>query len=269
MGSGPLDAVRRRLTSGELSLGAAAVAFHTFVAILPLALAMLGLGALLGGDQLAVERIGRALDPVAPDAVKQFLTGLVTDADHRLGGEWWVIAGATIAALFLGSRAVVALQRALAFGPSVGSLRTIRSRRLVAIGLTLAGGVSLMITGTLLVAGRSLFVFLSQWSGHPVLLDMWRWLRYPLTAAGLFGFILLCYRYGPPRPLPRAAAAAALASAGVLLGSLAFGLYLSVAPRLGAAFGTVGAVTALLGWLYVAAWSILGAAAFMAADEEA
>ena len=268
MSSRPFDLVRRRLTSGELSLGAAAVAFHTFLALLPMMLAMLGVGALLGGDQLAVDRIGRALDPVAPDAVNQFLTRMITDADRRLSGEWWVIAGATLAALFLGSRAVVALQRALAFGPSVGSLRPVRSRRLVAIGLTVAGGMSLMITGTLLVAGRSLFVFLSHWSGHPVLLDLWRWLRFPLTAAGLFGFILLCYRYGPPRPLPRTVPAAALASAGVLLGSVAFGLYLSLAPRLGAAFGTVGAVTALLGWLYVAAWSILGAAAVLSAEEE-
>ena len=267
--SSSFDVARRRLTSGEVSFGAAAVAFHTFLALLPLSLAMLGAGALLGGDQLAVERIGRALDPVAPDAVNRFLTDLITDAARRLSGEWWVITGATIAALFLGSRAVVALQRALAFGPSVGSLRPVRSRRPVAIGLTVAGGVSLMVTGTLLVAGRSFFVFLSHWSGHSILLDLWLWLRFPLTASGLFGFILLCYRYGPPHPLPRAVPAAALASGGVLVGSVAFGLYLSLAPRLGAAFGTVGAVTALLGWLYVAAWSILGAAALLAADEGA
>ena len=267
MSSRNLAAARHRLTSGELSFSAAAVAFHTFLALLPLMLAMLGVGALVGGDELAVDRIGRALDPVAPDAVNQFLTSMIRDADRRLGGEWWVIAGATLAALYLGSRAVVALQRGLAFGPSVGSLRPVRSRRLVAIGLTVAGGVSLLITGTLLVAGRSFFLFLSHWSGHPVLLDLWRWLRFPVTAAGLFGFIFLCYRYGPPRPLPNAVPAAALASAGVLLGSVAFGLYLSLAPRLGAAFGTVGAVSALMGWLYVAAWSMLGAAALLSAEE--
>ncbi|HEX5631130.1 MAG TPA: YhjD/YihY/BrkB family envelope integrity protein, partial [Acidimicrobiia bacterium] len=259
--------LRIRLVAADLSLGAAAVAFRSFLALLPLVLALLGVGALLGGSTGTLDRIGRALDPVAPDAVETFLTGMLTDADRRLDGEWWLITIATLVALFLGSRAVVALQRALAAGPSASGLRSMRSRRPVAIALTVAGGITLLVSGTLIVAGRSLFVFLAGWTGQSMLLDLWRWLRLPLAAAGLFGFILLCYRYGPPRPLPRAVPAAALATAGVLLGSLGFRWYLSIAPRFGAALGTVGAVTALLGWLYVFAWSVLAAPALLATDD--
>lgn len=259
--------LRSRLAAADLSLGAAAVAFHSFLALLPLLLALLGVGALLGGSSTALDRVGRALDPVAPDAVETFLTGLLTDADRRLHGEWWLITIATLAAVYLGSRAVVALQRALAAGPSAGELRSTRSRRPVAIALTIAGGVTLAVTGSLIVAGRSLFVFLAGWTGQSVLLDLWRWLRLPLAATGLFGFILLCYRYGPPRPLPRAIPAAALATCGMLVGSIGFRWYLSIAPRFGVAVGTVGAVTALLGWLYVFAWSVLAAPALIAIDE--
>ena len=65
----------------------------------------------------------------------------------------------------------------------------------------------------------------------------------------------------------RRATTAALATAGVVVGSLGFRWYLSIAPRLGAAVGAVGAVTALLGWLYVFAWSILAAPALLATDD--
>lgn len=264
---GNLTTVRSRLVAADLSLSAAAVAFHAFLALLPLVLALLGIGALLGGSSGALDRIEQALDPVAPEAVESFLTGLLTDANRRLDGEWWLITIATLAAVYLGSRAVVALQRALAAGPSAGELRSVRSRRPVAIALTVAGGVTLVVTGSLIVAGRSLFVFLAGWTGQAVLVDLWGWMRLPLAAAGLFGFILLCYRYGPPRPLPRAIPAAALATGGVLLGGLGFRWYLSIAPRFGAAVGTVGAVTALLGWLYVFAWSVLAAPALIAMDD--
>lgn len=249
----------RRITSDEVSIGAAAVAFHAFLALAPLGMALLGGAALIGGDRAAVERLGRALDPVAPPAVREFLTGILSDADRHIHGEWWVIGGSVGVALFLGSRAMVALQRVLGSGSAGIAVRPRRSRRWVAVALTAAGSVAVLLTGALLVAGRSLFVFLAHWAGWPALVDLWTWLRLPVAVSALFGFLLLCYHFAPPQPVPRAVRAAVLGSGGVLVGSVAFRLYLGWAPRLGAAFGTVGAVVAALTWLYLGAWSILAA----------
>lgn len=255
-----------RIASDELSLGAAAIAFHSFLALIPLGLALLGGAALIGGDRLAVARIARALDPVAPEAVVEFLTDLLVDADRHIHGEWWVIAISVVVALFLGSRAVVALQRALGTGIPEVAARRPRARRLVAVALTAAGGFAVLLCGALLVGGRSLFMFLAHWAGRPGLLVLWTWLRLPVAMAALFGFLLLCYRYAPSQPVPRAGRAAALATAGVVVGSIGFGLYLGWAPRLGAAFGTVGAVAVALTWLYLGAWAILAAAALAGED---
>ncbi len=270
-----LDAMRSHwqrfvalVRTGDLSLGAGAVAFHTFLALMPLGAALLGAAAVVGGDSVAVARIERALDPVAPAAVRDFVTGLLTDSDRRIDGEWWLITVSAVAALFLGARAVMALQRGLAFATGYAT-RIGPSRRLAAMALTVAGGATLLVSGTLLVAGRSLFVFFAGWSGREVLVDLWRWLRIPVAASGLFGFILLCYRHAAPVPLPNAVAAAVAASIGVIGGSLGFGFYLSHAARFGAAFGTLGAVAAMLGWLYIAAWSILASAAVLGTEDAA
>jgi membrane protein len=255
-----------RITSDEMSLGAAAIAFHSFLALMPLGLALLGGAALIGGDRLAVARITRALDPVAPEAVGEFLTDLLIDANRRIHGEWWVIAISVVVAVLLGSRAIVALQRALGTGIPEVAVRRGRSRRLVAVALTAAGGLAVLLCGILLVAGRSLFVFLAHWAGRPGLPALWTWLRLPIAIAALFGFLLLCYRYAPPQPVRRAGGAAALATVGVVVGSIGFGLFLGWAPRLGAVFGTLGAVAAALTWLYLGAWAILAGAALAGED---
>jgi membrane protein len=251
-------ALRGRVRDSGLSLHAAAVAYHAFLALVPLTLALLGVAGLIGQSASAVDRLERALEPVAPESVVEFIVDLMTEAGERVGGsEGILILISSIVALYLGSRAVVALQRALAAVDHQIAGRRGASIRLAAVGLTIAGGITLLITSLLLVAGREIFEFLGYLSGFDGLADIWAWLRVPVSALGLFGFLLALYTFGPPRPLPGAWLAAAVATAVALLGSLGFGLYLSTAPDLGPTFGTLGAVAVALVWLYVGALAIL------------
>ena len=173
-------------------------------------------------------------------------------------------------ALFLGSQVVVALQRTLAAVEQRVETRPALQQRLVGVALTVAGGISLLLTSSLLVAGRHLFSFLANLTGVEALTDLWRWLRIPVSALWLFVFLLAFYRWGPPRPLPKAWLAAVVGTAGVVLGSLGFGLYLAATPELGATFGALGAVAVALVWLYVGALAVLfgGVAAAYAARQE-
>jgi membrane protein len=182
----------------------------------------------------------------------------MTEASDTTGGSEGVLIVISIAvALYFGSRAVVALQRATAAVDRQSEARRGMSMRLVAVGLTIAGGIALVVTSLLLVAGREIFEFLANLTGFDPLTDLWAWLRVPMSALGLFGFLLTFYTFGPPRPLPRAWLAALVATAVALLGSLGFGLYLSAAAGLGPTFGTLGAVAVALVWLYVGAMAIL------------
>jgi membrane protein len=247
-----------RLRRADLGLNAAAVAYHAFLAMVPLCLALLGAAAFIGGSEAALGRVDDALAALAPEPVREFITGLLREADSRVGGlKGWLIPGSVLVAVFLGSRAVMALQRALAQADSGTERRPALQMRLVAAALTAGGGLVLLLASSLLVVGRHLFDLLAEITGLGMLDEVWAWLRLPATAAGVFGFLVAFYRWGPPQPLPHSWLAAAVGTAGVLGSSLVFGAYLRLAPTLGATFGVLGAVALALVWLYLGAFSIL------------
>jgi membrane protein len=257
--------VARHVKDRGLSINAAAVAYNAFLAVVPLAFALLGTAGLIGRSAGAVDQIDQTLEPLVPETVRTFILDLLRDAGDRLGdGSLWVILGSVVIALILGSRAVAALQKSLAFTSSTTERRPGLQLRLVAIALTIGGGAALILTSMTLVAGGRLMDFLAELSGITFLDELWSWLRLPVAAGGLYGFLLALYRFGPPEPLRKAWLAALVATGGAVLGSLGFGLYLDRSPELGATFGVLGAVAIALVWLYVGALAILAGAVVVA-----
>jgi membrane protein len=257
----------RRVRGADLPLFAAAVAYNAFLALVPLTIAGLGVAAAIGQDAATIERVRQALEPTAPGAVTDFITRLLREAAARVQtGRGWLIAGSALVALAIGARAVVALQRALAVVIHRVEARPTIQMRLVGTALTVGGGAALLIASALLVVGRDLFGFLGNLSGATWLDEVWVWLRVPVSTLGLYFFVVAVYRWGPPTPLPRSWLAALIATAGVVGGSLLFGLYLSVVPDLGPTFGTLGAVAVAMVWLYVGALAILFGAVVVAPE---
>jgi len=253
-----LSGIGDRYREADLGIAAAAVAYNAFLALVPLGLAMLGFAAFVGESDVALERVENTLATLAPEEVREFITGLLLESEARVGGQQgWLIIGSMVVALFLGSRAVVAMQKALAQVEYRTEKRPLMQMRLVAIALTLGGGLALLMTSTLLVVGGDLIDFLVGLTGFGALDTIWAWLRIPVSAGGLFVFLLAFYRWGPPEPLPKSWLAALVGTIGALAASLTFGMYLSLAPALGATFGVLGAVAAALVWLYLGAFAIL------------
>jgi membrane protein len=183
---------------------------------------------------------------------------LMREANAQVGGsEIWLIIGSVLVALFLGSRAVAALQRALAAVEDETEKRKGLEMRVVAIALTVGAGVALLSAGFLLVGGRRTVAFLADWTGIGFLDTLWVWLRVPVAAVGVYLFLLAFYQWGPPQPLRKSWLAAIVATAMALLASLGFGLYLSTSPSLGATFGTIGAVAVAQVWLFIVAFAVL------------
>jgi membrane protein len=253
--------VLRRLREADLSVGAAAVAYNAFLAMVPLSVAVVGVAAIFGDDADAVARVEAALEPLAPGTVVTFVTSLMTDASSRVGdGGVLLVIGSLLMSLFLGSRAVVALQRSLAVVAGGVEIRQPLQVRLVGLGLTVAGGLALVVTSVALVAGGALFAFLAGLVRWAALENLGSVLGLPLAAAGVFGFLWLFYVFGPSNAVPRARIAALVGVVGIVIGSLGFSLYLATAPSLGATFGTLGAVAVALVWLYLGALSVLAGA---------
>ncbi|NIQ53002.1 MAG: hypothetical protein GWN71_06055, partial [Gammaproteobacteria bacterium] len=150
-----------RVRDADLGTNAAAVAYNAFLALVPLGLAMLGVAAIVGGSEAALDRVDSTLASFAPEPVRRFIVDLLVDSETRLGGQHgWLIAGSVLLALFLGSRAVAALQRALAHVEDRVEKRPLVQFRLVAVGLTVGGGIALLVTSFLLVAGTEVIRFL-------------------------------------------------------------------------------------------------------------
>lgn len=255
---GLVSGLRQRLKHADISTSAAAVAYNAFLAVVPLTTALLGVASLVGKNADTVARVRESLEPVAPETVTDFVVDLLRDANRQVGGgEFLLIAGSIVVALFLGSRAVVAMQRALAAVENKTERRKAVAMRLVAIGLTIGAGVALILTSFLLLSGRRAIEFLADWTGLGFLDTLWASLRVPLSALGMFLFLLAFYQWGPPEPLPKSWLAAVVATVLVVLASIAFGLYLSLSPNLGATFGTLGAVAIALVWLYIGAFGVL------------
>lgn len=248
----------QRIVDADLSINAAAVAYNAFLALVPLGLALLGVASLFGRSADALEGVTSSLAVVAPAEVVDFVEQLLVETGERLGDTaGWVIGLSVVVALFLGSRAVVALQKALGAVENRTEARRGTALRLVAIALTLAAGITLLGASLLLVIGGRAIEFLAEWSGAGWLTWVWAWLRIPVAAVGLFVFLLVFYRFGPPKPLPRAPLAALVGTLGTLIVSLGFGRYLAIAPDLGPTFGVLGAVAVALVWLYLGTMAIL------------
>lgn len=256
---GALAQARDRVAGSRVSLLAAAVAYNVFLAIVPLALALVSAGAFIGQSEAAMDRVRQTLEAIAPGPVTDFVLNLFAEAQQRLGGHrGWAALISLVVSFYLGSRAVVALQQALG-ETARGGLGVRRGWRLraVAFAFTAAGGLAFVLLSVLLVFGGRVVAFLQELTGFGALGALWNWLRVPLAAAGIYLFLLALYRWGPPRPVARGWLAALLGTAGAIGASLVFGLYLALAPSLGATFGVLGAVAIALVWLYAGALAIL------------
>ncbi len=247
-----------RVGDADISLNAAAVAYNAFLALVPLGFALFGVAAYVGESAAALDRVESTLETLAPGSVAGFVRDLLIETNVRVGGEQgWLIPISLLLSIYLGSRAVVALQKALARVENRTEARPALQMRLVAVALTIGGGLAFLLTSFLLLGGARVSGFLAELTGFGALDTIWTWMRIPVSAAGLCLFLLAFYHWGPPDPLPKSWLAAAVGTAIAALAGLGFGLYLAYSPNLGATFGTLGAVAIALVWLYLGAFAIL------------
>ena len=254
------ELVRRtaKETSADDAFGLAAqLAYYFFLALFPTVLCLLAIASFFPVHNLTDE-VTRALGPVAPPEILALIQEQLvrlSNGDH--GGIFTV---GFVGAIWSSSAAMVAIVGALNRAYDIEEGRPWWKVRLVAIGLTLALAVFLLLSFTLILAGPALAAGVAEQFGlGPVFRWTWLILQWPLafflvsTALGLVYYMA-----------PDAQQDWTWITPGALIGtllwlvmSLAFSYYVTNFTDYNATYGAIGGVVVLLLWFYVSGLAIL------------
>ncbi|MCA0919021.1 YihY/virulence factor BrkB family protein [Pseudooceanicola nanhaiensis] len=251
-----LRGVFAQLDSANMGLVAAGVAFFSMLAIFPGLAALIALYGLISDPHVLLEQMALLQDIVPPDVynliAKQVET-LITTSGDTLG---WTGAVSTALAIWSARAGVAAMMRglnAIHGSPNRGSLRHYFTALMLTVALM---GVS-MSAMLLVVIAPLVLQFLYIGPFVSLLVDAVRW----MAAIGvlLVGLALL-YRYGPNTRANRMHWATPGGVLAVLLWALVswgFSKYLQNFGNYNEVYGSIGAVVALLMWLYLSTFLVL------------
>ena len=233
----------KEIKSDRMTLIAAGMAYYLFLAIFPAVIAFTGI---LGLFEIDTQPI---IDAVQENLPGQSGTLLVEAIDGSKRTSDSTALGATLIglglALWSASSGFVALQKGLNVAYDVPEDRKFVGARGIAFALLVA-------TGLLGGVPSPIFVF-----GDSTLLLVLGWV---LTAIAVTILFSMFYYLGPNRGKPtwQWVSAGGLVGAFIwITASVGFGLYAGDADRYAKTYGEIGAVIALIFWLYLTSVSIL------------
>ena len=236
---------------------AAQLAYYFILALFPALLFLLALASFFPIDRVTDE-VMRGLATVAPPDVVR----LITEQMRRISesDQGGLLTLGILGALWSSSSALVGLISALNTAYDIQESRAWWKVRLLAIGLTIALAIFLLISSTLVIAGPEIAGKLADTFGLGAIFT-WTWniLQWPFALMMVITALALVYYYGPDARqdwvwFSPGAALATLLWLGISLG---FRAYLQYAADYNATYGTIGGVIVLLLWLYLSGFAIL------------
>lgn len=237
----------------NLGLIAAGVAFYAMLALFPGLAAVIALWGVIGDPALVLEEMQRFDGIVPPDvaAVIEDQVAALAGADglslgwasglSLLLAIWSARAGA--AALMQGLNAVYSV-------PNRGGLAHYARALVLTVALI---GVALTALICVVIAPIILTLVPFAWATQ-LALEFGRW---GLALGVLLSGFALVYRLGPNTAVPKILPGALLATLLWTIASVGFSVYLANFAAYNEIYGSIGAVIALLMWLFISAWLVL------------
>lgn len=247
-----LDRIRR---ADPLLMGAA-IAYNSLFAMVPLAIAFIAILTLFD----ATDEVLSELDLWMTENLSADTAGFLTELLRETVG-WFdssrglILLLSLVVALWSGSRAVYAVQKALRTAEGVEDTRGYFVTRSLGIGVTLVAGVGVMIAYFVAAVGERLWDWFETQVGVGTAFAAQLTLLLIAIVWG-WGLLWAIYRWGPPRPLPRSGLVSALVAALLVLGSYLASEFVPASTSALAVFGTIGV---LLVWLYYIGIVVVGA----------
>jgi membrane protein len=253
----------RRLIDDDVAGMSAELAYRFMFATFPFAIFVVALGGLISsllGIRDPSNRIIGALGSDLPanlvGPVRQELEGALSHAHPEL------LSVGALVTLYAAATGMSSLMKAMNRAYGVRESRPLVLRIIVAVVLTLLGGVAIVISFAAIVGGT---LITHRLVDHAGLREIWPWLtllRWPLAFALLVLGVSVVLRRAPSFRTPwRWAALAATAFALTwIVATYAFGLYVAQFASYDATYGALAGVIVLMLWFYLTSFVLVCAA---------
>jgi membrane protein len=256
-----LRATLRESARDRISSSAASLAFHWFLAVFPAAVAAIGLAGLVGLSPDTLHRLVHGIGVLLPVQVSQVLDEALRRPPTGQAGGLGVVLGVAVA-LWSAIEAQASLQVGLDVAFEVDRDRGFVGRRLMALPLVVLTVLLGFSASVLAVLGDPLRTLLPRHSAlvTPAFNAVWELLRFGAAAVALLVLVSAYYALGPSRPTLRwrwVSAGSAAATAGWLLASAGFAVYLDHFGHESRTYGAFAGVAVLALWLYLTAMAVL------------
>ena len=236
---------------------AAQLAFYFLMALFP---ALLFLVALIGylPVENALSELLAALGTIAPQELVRLLREQL--AQIAEGSEASLLTLGIIGAIWSSSAAMVAIIDALNRAYDVSEWRPWWKRRLLAMLLTVALALFVIIALTLVLVGPAMAFRLANWLGlGSAIAFLWALVRWPVILFCVVFSVDLVYHFAPNRRggWVWVTPGSVLATALWIVSSLAFRVYVTNFGDYTATYGAIGGAIITMLWFYVSSIAIL------------
>lgn len=236
-----------RIRRADPLLMGAAIAYNSLFALVPLAAAFVAILSFLDKGGSVIAEATSVIEQAFPAELADFLVGILEQASGWAEGlRGPVLAISLVVALWSGSRAVYAVQKALRAVEATVDHRGYLRSRFVGIVVTVGAAIGVLVAYTFLTVGSRIWVEVAGRFGQSASVGA-RVLTVSLAIAWVWLLLWAIYRWGPPSPLPRASIVAASVAALLVIGSIvAFEFFPTTANSL----AILGSLSIFLIWLY-------------------
>lgn len=236
---------------------AAQLAFYFLMALFP---ALLFLVALIGylPVENALSELLAALGTVAPQELVRLLRGQL--AEIADGSQASLLTLGIVGAIWSSSAAMVAIIDALNRAYDVTEWRPWWKRRLVAMLLTVALALFIIMALTLVLVGPAMALRLANWLGlGSAVALIWALIRWPVILFCVVFSVDLVYHFAPNRRgrWVWITPGSVLATALWIVSSFAFRVYVANFGDYTATYGAIGGAIVTMLWFYVSSIAIL------------
>lgn len=226
----------------------AAIAYNTLFALVPLAVAFVSILTLFDISNEVIEEFTAFLEATLPPEVAAFIGDVIAQSVTLVAGDQGVVLAISIGvALWSGSRAVYAAQKALRLNQGIEDDRGYVHTRLIGILVTVGAMFGALAGYALMVFGEVIWLRFAESIG----LNSGVLVQLIVSAASLaLGYVLLwaIYRFGPPDPVPIPLVTAAIVEVIIVIGSR---VIFALAPtRQLDALAVFGVLGIILVWVY-------------------
>jgi membrane protein len=248
---------------------AAQLAFYFFLALFPALLFLVALVGYLPIEDTLTHML-TALGTVAPGEVLTLLRAQLEELARGSHGSLLTLGIA--GAIWSSSAAMVAIIDALNHAYDIEERRSWWKRRVVAIALTVALALFIVMSLAFVLAGPGVASWTASWFGfEPAFALVWVIVRWPLMLFLVVLGVDLVYHFAPNRRgrWVWITPGSLLATGLWILSSFAFKFYVTNLANFNATYGAIGGVVVLLLWFYVSGLAILVGAELNGVIEQA